>query len=174
MRFSHWFLFFATFSVCFAVAPASKPVAKKGPSTSSTKKKAPVTKSAQTSAKAHTGKTVAQNRTKGKGPARPPVARSQSAPTPERYKEIQEALASRGYLKSEANGKWDTQSADALRQFQTDRGLTPTGKLSAASLIGLGLGPKNSAAPIVPPVPSKEPGIPPAELPKVDVVPDQP
>jgi len=68
------------------------------------------------------------------------------APTPERYKEIQQALAEKGYLKSEPNGVWDAQSTDALRQFQTDKQLSPTGKLSSASLIALGLGPKTAAA----------------------------
>lgn len=68
----------------------------------------------------------------------------QSGPTPERYREIQQALADKGYLKSEPNGVWDAQSTDALRQFQTDQKLTPTGKITAASLIDLGLGPKDS------------------------------
>jgi peptidoglycan hydrolase-like protein with peptidoglycan-binding domain len=68
----------------------------------------------------------------------------QSGPTPERYREIQQALIDKGYLKSEPDGVWDTQSTDALRQFQTDQKLTPTGKITAASLIGLGLGPKDS------------------------------
>src|SRR5580698_261322 len=68
----------------------------------------------------------------------------QSGPTPERYREIQQALVDKGYLKSEPSGVWDAQSTDALRQFQTDQKLTPTGKITAASLIGLGLGPKES------------------------------
>src|SRR5579863_3558642 len=61
----------------------------------------------------------------------------QMAPTPERYKEIQQALVDKGYLKSEPNGVWDAQSSDALLRFQTDQKLTPTGKLSSASLIAL-------------------------------------
>jgi len=72
-----------------------------------------------------------------------PSAARQAAPTPERYKEIQEALASKGYLKSEPSGVWDAESAEAMRQFQTDRKLDPSGKLTAAALIDLGLGPKN-------------------------------
>ena len=95
---------------------------------------------------------------KGK-PAKKPVAAAwrQTTPTPDRYREIQQALADKGYLKSEPNGVWDDQSADALRQFQTDRNLSPTGKLSSASLIGLGLGPKTSAAVIPPPTTSVNP-----------------
>ena len=80
------------------------------------------------------------------------------APTPERYKEIQQALVEKGYLKSEPNGVWDAQSTDALRQFQTDKQLSPTGKLSSASLIALGLGPKTAAVPSVqPPGPAPAP-----------------
>ena len=68
----------------------------------------------------------------------------QLAPTPERYKEIQQALVDKGYLKSEPNGVWDAESTAAMTQFQTDQKLSPTGKLSAASLIALGLGPKTA------------------------------
>lgn len=75
-------------------------------------------------------------------------------PTPDRYREIQQALADKGYLKSEPNGVWGSESEDALRQFQTDEKLSPTGKLSSASLIALGLGPKTAPAPAVqPPAP---------------------
>jgi hypothetical protein len=80
-------------------------------------------------------------------PAGPP---RQSAPTPDRYREIQQALADKGYLKSEPNGVWDDQSAEALKQFQTDQHLSPTGKISALSLIHLGLGPKAPEAPALP------------------------
>jgi peptidoglycan hydrolase-like protein with peptidoglycan-binding domain len=94
-------------------------------------------------------KTAATTKKKGKSAKKPVAANSlrsrQMAPTPDRYREIQQALIDKGYLKSEANGVWDTQSEDALRQFQTERNLSPTGKLSAASLIALGLGPKTSA-----------------------------
>lgn len=74
-------------------------------------------------------------------PHTPSVAR-QAAPSSDRYKEIQQALASKGYLKSEPSGVWDADSVAAMRQFQTDRKLDPSGKLTAASLIDLGLGPK--------------------------------
>jgi peptidoglycan hydrolase-like protein with peptidoglycan-binding domain len=94
----------------------------------------------------------------------------QMAPTPERYRDIQQALVERGYLKSEPNGVWDARSVDALRQFQADQKLSPTGKISSASLIGLGLGPKTgqqeltgaapkppeSSAPPATPVPTPE------------------
>ena len=67
-------------------------------------------------------------------------------PTPDRYRDIQQALVEKGYLKSEPNGVWDTQSSDALRQFQTDQKLSVTGRISSASLIGLGLGPSTPTA----------------------------
>lgn len=66
----------------------------------------------------------------------------QTAPTKQRYTEIQQALADRGYLKTEPNGKWDSDSEDALKQFQAERNLQANGKINARSLIALGLGPK--------------------------------
>jgi peptidoglycan hydrolase-like protein with peptidoglycan-binding domain len=82
-------------------------------------------------------------------------------PTPDRYRDIQQALVEKGYLKSEPNGVWDTQSSDALRQFQTDQKLSPTGKISSASLIGLGLGPKTTAGqPNAAPAPATNPPAP--------------
>ena len=89
-------------------------------------------------------------RRKSKATARP-AAKSytprQATPTPERYKEIQQALVDKGYLKSEPNGVWGADSTEALRQFQTDQKLTATGKITASALIGLGLGPKTAGAP---------------------------
>jgi hypothetical protein len=87
----------------------------------------------------------------------------QAAPTPERYKEIQEALAAKGYLQPEdASGRWDQASVDALKKFQADQKLDSTGRLNSLSLIALGLGPKyeppspagpaENAAPTVTPV----------------------
>ena len=66
----------------------------------------------------------------------------QMQPTPERYKEIQQALAKKGYLHGEATGVWNQDSADALRRFQQDQNLQASGKLDSLSIIALGLGPK--------------------------------
>ncbi|MGA3043216.1 MAG: peptidoglycan-binding domain-containing protein [Bryobacteraceae bacterium] len=67
----------------------------------------------------------------------------QTEPTPERYKQFQEALIAKGYLHGEATGKWDEASADAMRRFQKDQNLEPTGKPNQSlSIIALGLGPK--------------------------------
>lgn len=80
---------------------------------------------------------------------------SQQAPTTDRYKEIQQALAAKGYLHGEPNGEWGADSTDALKRFQADQNLTPDGKLNSLSLIAMGLGPKRmtaqSHAPLAPP-----------------------
>jgi len=90
------------------------------------------------------------------------AAYRQMAPTPDRYREIQQALVDKGYLKTEPNGVWDSQSSDALKQFQTDQKLSPTGKISSASLINLGLGPKPATAPAAPAALPATPADPPA------------
>jgi hypothetical protein len=142
-----------------ATTPSNTP-AKKTPA-------APAKTTAKTASAAKKTTTPTPSK-KGKSAKKTVVpAYRQMAPTPERYKEIQQALAEKGYLKSEPNGVWDDQSAEALRQFQTDQKLSPTGKLSSASLIALGLGPKTSGA--IPNPPSK-----PVETPPVDSAPAPP
>ena len=88
----------------------------------------------------------------------------QTAPTPDRYKEIQSALASRGYLHAEPNGVWDSDSTDALRLFQKDQNLEPSGTGNSLSLIGLVLGPKRPAA-ALPAAPSPAKPVSPAAAP---------
>ena len=78
--------------------------------------------------------------------ARRPVRSYQQAPTPDRYREIQQALATKGYYKGEPNGEWGTDSSDALKRFQADQNLMPDGKINSISLIALGLGPKRLTA----------------------------
>lgn len=68
---------------------------------------------------------------------------AQAHPDPERYQQIQQALAERGYYKGELNGEWNADSSDALKRFQTDQKLEPDGKINSLSLINLGLGPKH-------------------------------
>jgi Putative peptidoglycan binding domain len=80
-----------------------------------------------------------------------------AAPTPQRYQEIQQALAARGYFKGQANGTWNSDSADALKRFQTDQNLPPDGKLTALSLIAMGLGPKRSIGTVAAPNPTSTP-----------------
>ncbi len=80
-----------------------------------------------------------------KGPVHSgPAVSRQAAPTPDRYQEIQQALASKGYLPPEqANGQWNDGSLSALKRFQADQNLEATGKINSLSLIALGLGPKH-------------------------------
>ncbi len=79
------------------------------------------------------------------------------APTPERYQEIQQALANKGYLKAPVSGVWGEDSVAALRRFQQDQHLDPTGKIDSLSLIALGLGPKYDTAAAKPPPSPKLP-----------------
>ena len=68
------------------------------------------------------------------------------APSQERHKEIQDALAAKGYLSAEnVTGSWDQASVDALRRFQAEQNIESTGKINSLSLIALGLGPKHTA-----------------------------
>jgi peptidoglycan hydrolase-like protein with peptidoglycan-binding domain len=93
-------------------------------------------------------KTAAKRRSTTRKPVVASWRNTQKAPTPERYKEIQQALASKGYLESgKPSGVWDTSSVEALKKFQADQSLEPSGKLDSLSLIGLGLGPKRDQQP---------------------------
>lgn len=78
--------------------------------------------------------------------ARVPARSYQQAPTPDRYREIQQALVSKGYLQGEPTGQWGADSTDALKRFQADQNLMPDGKINSLSLIALGLGPKRLTA----------------------------
>jgi peptidoglycan hydrolase-like protein with peptidoglycan-binding domain len=115
-------------------APATKKAAALAKSKASANTKAPT---AQTARKASNS-----------APSVPPVRRgSQLAPTKERYKQIQQALAAKGYLKpTEATGQWTATSIDALKRFQANQNLEATGKINSLSLIALGLGPKHETA----------------------------
>ena len=108
-----------------------------------TARKAPASAAKKKSAPSKAGPRTAASRRGKKGP---PVKRvtwrnRQLAPTPQRYKEIQDALAAKGYLKPEdANGAWNQASVDALKKFQAGQNLDSTGKIDSLSLIALGLG----------------------------------
>jgi hypothetical protein len=98
----------------------------------------------------------------------PPPPSYQLHPDPERYQQIQQALADRGYFKGEVNGVWSDDSTDALRKFQADQKLPDDGKITALSLTGLGLGPRHdgSTASAVPIQPAPDPvGETPASIP---------
>lgn len=80
--------------------------------------------------------------------ARSAVPSFQAHPEEDRYREIQQALAGKGYFKGEVNGQWGDDSVAALQKFQLDNKLPDIytdGKINSLSLIGLGLGPKHGA-----------------------------
>lgn len=85
---------------------------------------------------------------------RPPA---QQQPTTDRYKEIQQALADKGYFQGPVDGAWNPGSVDALKRFQMDQNLDPDGKIGSLSLIALGLGPKRNVASAQPAPGNSEP-----------------
>jgi hypothetical protein len=149
-------------AICWS-AQSAAPAKKKGKGstkkTTSTKKAASAPKKAAATAASSTGgaarKTSSTKRGK-KGAPKVTWRNRQTTPTPERYKEIQDVLAAKGYLKPEdANGAWGPGSADALKKFQAEQNIEASGKIDSLSLIALGLGPKRDAAP--PPKPADPP-----------------
>ena len=100
-----------------------------------------------------------------------PRSLAQTAPTPERYQEIQQAMVAKGYGPREPNGVWGPEWSSALKRYQQDQKLDATGKLNSMSLITLGLGPKREppAGVTAPPAPT------PAAAPALPAAPaDQP
>ena len=140
--------------------PARKTAAKKR---AAKKKATPARKGAATATSRKPGATTRSASSRGKQTAgkRGVTWRNrQMSPTPERYREIQGALASKGFLKPEdATGAWNQTSADAMKKFQTEQNLDSTGKINSLSLIALGLGPHRDSAPPPPPkTPPQPPG----------------
>jgi Putative peptidoglycan binding domain len=153
-------LFLFLIAVCAGSLALPQSATTPGPKTASTKTAASKKTSAKTAASSKKStKTGAKTGAKTAAAWHP----RQATPTPERYKEIQQALVTKGYLKSEPNGVWDAQSIDALRQFQTDQKLSVTGRISSASLIALGLGPNAALRTETPSAPAA--AIPPTEPP---------
>jgi hypothetical protein len=116
-----------------ATAKSSTPAARSAPAK-------PATKTVAHRSSTSTGKSTA----KGKKPAAPPRRWAQQQPTSERYKEIQQALAGRGYFRGDPSGAWGPESIDSLKRFQHDQSLVEDGKIGSLSLIALGLGPKRT------------------------------
>ena len=115
------------------------------------KKKAPPNKPSAHSSKrsstsrTHSSKASASTKSsaKKKSVHRTTVPATQRVPEPERIREIQQALADRGYA-VEVTGAWDGSSVEALKKFQNDQNiktLSGAGKIDALTLIALGLGP---------------------------------
>jgi peptidoglycan hydrolase-like protein with peptidoglycan-binding domain len=79
---------------------------------------------------------------RSKTPARSTWRTIQTSPSRVRIIEIQQALAEKGYFDGAATGDWGSSSIEALKRFQQDQLLEPTGRINALTLIALGLGPK--------------------------------
>lgn len=127
-------------------AAASKSAASKSAVSKSTvSKSGPAPSAASKTGASKSGATASARLKSGKSAT---VARrpTQQQPTPERFKEIQKALADRGYFAGQVDGAWGSDSVEALKHFQRDQSIEDDGKLGALSLIGLGLGPKRSIA----------------------------
>jgi len=123
------------------------------------KKSAPAKKGATTTRKPGTATRTASSRGK-KAPAKRVTWRNrQMSPSPDRYREIQGALAAKGFLSPEdATGTWNQTSSDALKKFQAEQNLESSGKINSLSLIALGLGPKRDPSPAAPKPPLIPPG----------------
>jgi peptidoglycan hydrolase-like protein with peptidoglycan-binding domain len=92
----------------------------------------------------------------------------QNEPTPDRYRQIQQALADKGFFHGAPDGVWGPDSVEALKKFQADQNLDVDGKLGALSLIALGLGPRREAA-AAQPASVSNPGSEPAHEPTTPV-----
>jgi hypothetical protein len=124
-------------SVKTKAAPRAAATAKTGSA------KASVSKSAASRAAASKAGSNVASKTGAK--SRRTVARrppSQQQPSMDRYKEIQQALADKGYFQGPVDGAWNTGSVEALKRFQKDQNLDADGRIGSLSLIALGLGPK--------------------------------
>jgi peptidoglycan hydrolase-like protein with peptidoglycan-binding domain len=86
--------------------------------------------------------------------------RGQKAPTADRIREIQDALSREGALDGKPSGKWDATTVEAMKKFQGNHGLSPTGKIDAVTLEKLGLG--SDTAGKGAPIPSASSATPPA------------
>jgi peptidoglycan hydrolase-like protein with peptidoglycan-binding domain len=100
-----------------------------------------------TATKPLTRASVSQKSNQKSPPRRVPAPYyAQQQPTTDRYRQIQQALADRGYFQGAADGMWGAESVEALKRFQTAQNLDADGKIGALSLIALGLGPRRENA----------------------------
>ena len=89
---------------------------------------------------AQTSSTTAKKKKASSKSKRKPKVKGQTAPTPDRIREIQTALQKDGSYEGEPTGKWDAATMDAMKKYQDKIGVSPTGKIDAVSLNKLGLG----------------------------------
>jgi peptidoglycan hydrolase-like protein with peptidoglycan-binding domain len=116
-----------------------------------TKAKTATTAKKSTSAKRKSAKTTSAKTTSAKAKSAKQAAAgyrrsTQKEPDPERYKEIQQSLADKGYFAGPVTGTWGPGSVEALKRFQRDQNIGDDGKLGSLSLIALGLGPKRGTS----------------------------
>jgi hypothetical protein len=142
--------------LCLTWNAHSATAARKTPAKKTTRKKTAGKQSAAAKKSTPAGSAAARTTTARKGGKKAPVRTTwrnrQAAPTPERYREIQQALAAKGYLTPEdATGVWNQGSVAALKRFQAEQKIESTGKINSLSLIALGLGPKHETATSKPP-----------------------
>ncbi len=153
-------LAFLLSSVCvpaFGQSPSSG-AAKKRPEgekqSANGSKKQSSGKAGNTSGK--TGQSSGKKSAKGKTSRRAARVRTQRAPTPQRVKEIQSALAKSGYYSGQPTGKWDAGTVAAMKKYQQANDLPASGKIEARTLQKLGLGSSiaGAAAPRIPAAPT--------------------
>jgi len=141
-------------SAAFALLAATPTKKPKPTGAKKTAKKA--TASNASKAKGTTaGKKTAGKKASGKPASKQTATRyrrsTQREPTPERYQEIQQSLADKGYYSGPVNGAWGPDSVQALKRFQRDQNIGDDGKLGSLSLMALGLGPKRGTSATEPP-----------------------
>jgi peptidoglycan hydrolase-like protein with peptidoglycan-binding domain len=99
---------------------------------------------------AQTSSTTTKKRKASSKSRRKSKVKGQTAPTPDRVREIQTALQKDGSYQGEPTGKWDAATMDAMKKYQDKNGISPTGKIDAATLnkLGLGSGTAGKGAPL--------------------------
>lgn len=123
---------------------AAKPATKTPHKTARSTRASSSTRSRHRSGQAGRASSNVRSRARGRYAARAhrrPAPTYQLQPTPDRYKEIQQALAERGYFSGAVDGQWGADSVDALKRFQMEHNAGADGKINSLSLIQLGLGP---------------------------------
>jgi hypothetical protein len=169
-KFLGWLSIFAWVALCLRIGGAVQDQKKTTPpqkTTSKTSKKSPggkavakaKTRSKSVPKKVSASKSAGKKTSKSGKKAAPRTTwrNRQTTPSPQRYKQIQDALVAKGFLSPEdASGAWGQSSADALKKFQAAQNIESTGKIDSLSLIALGLGPKHDDA-----NPAKPPETPP-------------
>src|SRR5579863_4181378 len=114
-------------------------------------------------AAAQTSSTSTKKKKSSSKSKRKPKVKGQTAPTPDRIRDIQTALQKDGSYQGQPTGKWDAATMDAMKKYQDKNSITPTGKIDAVTLEKLGLG--SDTAGKGAPVPSASSSVSPADPP---------